>query len=134
MCEMEPQRPPGGPPAYSAVVGGFVLEAVARHASGRSMREVLATEIRDPLGVEWLDMGVEPEDAGSVAHNVETGLPLVFGLGSWMKGILGARWGHVLDMSNDTRFLSGVIPSGNVITTARDAGPPSTSVYSTGGR
>ena len=37
-----------------------------------------------------------------------------------MKRVLGKSWGEVLEMSNDPRFLEGVIPSGNVIVTARD--------------
>ena len=120
LCELELESAPGGPPGYNAVVGGFVLEAVTRRATGRSLREILATEIRDPLGLKWLDMGVAPGEADQVAHNVETGFPLVLGADGWMKRVLGIRWAEVLELSNDPRFLSGVIPSGNVIVTARD--------------
>ena len=118
--DLRPSHPPGEKPAYHAVTGGFVMEAVARRAAGRSLRDVLVTEIKEPLGLEWLDFGVDPEHAALIAKNVETGFPLGPAIGTFMKRALGKPWGPVLRMSNDDRFLTGVIPSGNVIVTARD--------------
>lgn len=120
LCDLRPSAEPGGAPAYHAVTGGFVMEAVARRAAGRSLRDVLRTEIKEPLGLSWLDFGVAPEDADLVAQNVETGLPLGIITAPFMKRVLGKSWGPVLRMSNDTRFLTAVIPSANVIVTARD--------------
>jgi CubicO group peptidase (beta-lactamase class C family) len=102
------------------VTGGFVMEAVARRAAGRSLREVLATDIKRPLGVTWLDFGAAPDDVARVALNVETGLPLGPAIGTALKRAIGKSWGPVLRMSNDERFLGGVIPSGNAIVSARD--------------
>jgi CubicO group peptidase (beta-lactamase class C family) len=120
ICDLRPSAGPGGASAYHAVSGGFVMEAVARNTAGRSMRDVLAEEIKQPLGLDWLDFGVTPDDAASVAHNVETGFlpgPVV---DLFIKRVLGKPWGRILRMSNDTRFLTSVIPSGNVIVTASD--------------
>lgn len=111
---------PGTVPAYHAITGGFVMEAVSRRAVGRSLRDVLAEDIKKPLGLDWLDFGVSPEHAKSVAQNVETGFPLGFAMGSFLTRVLGKPWGPVLRMSNDPRFVTGVVPSGNVIVTARD--------------
>jgi CubicO group peptidase (beta-lactamase class C family) len=96
------------------------MEAVTRRATGRSLREVLATEIKEPLGLDWLDYGVAPEDIDRVARNVETGLPLGPVTGLFMKRVLGKPWGEVLQMSNDPRFLGAVVPSANVVTRAHD--------------
>ena len=120
LCGLRPSGPPGGAPAYHAVTGGFVMEAVTRRATGRSLRDVLRTEIKEPLGVDWLDFGVPEDRVELVALNVETGLPLGLVTGPLMKRVLGKAWGPVLRMSNDPRFLAGVIPSANVIVTARD--------------
>jgi CubicO group peptidase (beta-lactamase class C family) len=120
LCDLKPSGVVGGSPAYHAVVGGFVMEVVVQHATGRSLRDVLDEEIRQPLGLEWLNYGVDPEDVDLVAHNVETGFPLILPLEMMMRRALGTRWGHVLHLSNDPRFLAAVIPSGNAITTARD--------------
>ena len=120
VCDLRPSADAGASTGYHAVTGGLVLEAVTQRATGRSLRDVLADEIKDPLGLDWLDFGVAPEDTHLVAQNVETGLPLGPAIGFFMKRTLGKAWGPVLRMSNDPRFLSAVIPSGNVIVTARD--------------
>ena len=121
LIDLEPQSAPGGAPAYHAVTGGFVLESVTQRAAGRSLREVLHTEIRQPLDLRWFDLGVDPDDVDLVAHNVETGIPLLVPIDVMLERVLGTQWGRVLHLSNDPRFLSGVIPSGNVIVTAHDA-------------
>jgi CubicO group peptidase (beta-lactamase class C family) len=120
VCGLRPRALPGSIPEYHAVTGGLIMEAVTRRATGRSLREVLATEIKEPLGLDWLDYGVAPEHIDLVARNVETGLPL--GPVTWLfaKRVLGKPWSEVLQMSNDPRFLAAVVPSANVITTARD--------------
>lgn len=120
ICDLRPSGAIGGPPAYHAVVGGFVMEVVATHADGRSLRSLLDEEIRQPLGLDRLTYGVDLADTDLVAHNVETGFPLILPLELFMTRALGKRWGHVLNLSNDPRFLTAVIPSGNVIVTARD--------------
>jgi CubicO group peptidase (beta-lactamase class C family) len=120
VCGLRPSAVVGGPPAYHAVVGGFVMEVVTRHADGRSLRDVLDQEIRRPLGLGRLTLGVDPADAESVAENVATGLRPLLPLEAFMWRALGARWDHVLQLSNDPRFLTAVIPSANVIVTARD--------------
>jgi hypothetical protein len=40
-------------------------------------------------------------------------------LNKFFQRILGMPWDEVVALSNDPRFLAGVIPSGNLITTAR---------------
>jgi CubicO group peptidase (beta-lactamase class C family) len=121
VCQLRPGVFPSPAPEYHAVTGGFVMEAVTRRATGRSLRDVLAKEIKGPLGLGVFDFGVTGDVVDDVAMNVETGLPLGPVTGFFMKRVLGKPWGEVLEMSNDPRFLEGIIPSGNVIVTARDA-------------
>lgn len=118
--DLRPSADPGGASAYHAVSGGFVMEAVTRNTTGRSMRDILEKEIKEPLGLDWLDFGVAPEHAASVAHNVETGFLPGPVIDLFIKRVLGKSWGRILRMSNDPRFLTSVIPSGNVIVTASD--------------
>jgi CubicO group peptidase (beta-lactamase class C family) len=120
VCGLQPSTVPGAIPGYHAVTGGLIMEAVTRRATGRSLREVLATEIKEPLGLRWLDYGVAPADVERVALNVETGLPLGPVTGLFTKRVLGKPWSQVLKMSNDPRFLGAVVPSANVITNAHD--------------
>jgi CubicO group peptidase (beta-lactamase class C family) len=120
VCGLRPTYLPGAIPEYHAVTGGFIMEAIAKRVTGRSLREILASEIKTPLGLDWFDYGVAPEDTDRVAQNLETGVPLGPVAGLLMKRALGKPWGEVLQMSNDPRFLTAVIPSANVIVRARD--------------
>ena len=73
--------------------------------------------MKEPLGLEWFDYGAAPDQVDQVAHNVSPGPrchPLITALPSPAR----SYWEEVIDLSNDPRFLSGVIPSGDVIVTA----------------
>ena len=116
--DTRPQSPPGHRLAYHPLSGGFVLGEVVRGATGRDIRQVLSEEICVPLGFHWMRFGVEPEDANAVARNALTGLPLPPPLSAMFRRILGCRHEEAVEMSNDRRFLTSVIPAGNLITNA----------------
>ncbi len=120
VLDLRPVRKAGGPPAYHTVSGGFVMDAVVRRLTGASLREVLARDIKRPLGLGWFDYGVAAADTHRVAQNIMTGLRLTPALSRFMRRLLGISWDEAVALSNDPRFLAGVIPSANVIATARD--------------
>ncbi len=120
LCAMKPRSRPGQMLAYHAVSSGFVLAEVVRRATGHSIRDVLAKEIREPLGLEWLHYGVGPEDVGRVAQNALTGPAVIPPISTLLRGALGMDMDEVVRLSNDPRFLMGIIPSANVISTAAD--------------
>ncbi|MGI9645999.1 MAG: serine hydrolase domain-containing protein [Ilumatobacteraceae bacterium] len=120
VCDLRPSDYPTVAPRYHAVSGGFIMESVTRRAAGRSLRDVLATEIKAPLGLGRFEFGVAHDLVDRVAENVETGLRLGPLTSAMMTRVLGRSWSEILRMSNDPRFLGAVIPSGNVIVTARD--------------
>ena len=120
MCEMRPRSRPGQLLAYHAVSGGFVLAEVVRRATGRTLRELLAERIREPLGLEWLHYGVDEKDVERVARNAFTGPPLVPPVSTLLRNAIGADMTEIIRLSNDPRFLTAIIPSANVISTARD--------------
>ena len=111
---------PGRRLAYHAVTGGFVLGEVVRAATGQDIRAVLRKELREPLGLRWLDYGVAPEDGASVARDVITGLPPLPGFAHVLERALGAPVERVLDLAHDPRFLAGILPAANVVSNARD--------------
>jgi CubicO group peptidase (beta-lactamase class C family) len=120
LCEMRPRSRPGLLLAYHAVSSGFVLAEVVKRATGQSIRDVLAKQIREPLGLEWLHYGVEPKDVHLVAQNALTGPPVVPPISTMLRGALGIELAEAVRLSNDPRFLTAIIPSANVISTARD--------------
>ncbi len=121
VCGLEVTADVGGAPAYHAITGGFVMECIARRVTGESLRDLLRREVKEPLGLRWFDLGVDPADTGLVATNTCTGLPVVPPISWLFDRLIGMGWDDAVRLSNDPRFQAGVIPSGNVIATARDA-------------
>jgi len=121
LCEAKPMLPPGRRLAYHALTGGFVLAEVIKRVSGMEVRDFLAHEIATPLGLEQFGYGVPAEAIGRVAENAFTGPPLLPPVSTMLRRALGVEFRHGVDLSNDPRFLTAVVPAGNVITTANQA-------------
>jgi CubicO group peptidase (beta-lactamase class C family) len=111
---------PGRQLAYHAITGGFILGEIVRRVTGRSIQAVLDDEIRRPLGFRWLGYGVRPEDVGRVAVNYFTGPPPLPPLSSILKRALGVEFTTATAMGNDPRFLTAIVPSANVVTSANE--------------
>ncbi|MCG8590778.1 MAG: beta-lactamase family protein, partial [Proteobacteria bacterium] len=111
---------PGRRLAYHAVTGGFVLGEVVRRVTGTPLREVLAREIRTPLGLAGLDYGVPPEDVPRVAQDAVTGLPVFPPVSNLLQRALGASHEEVVSLAQEPGFLAHPIPAGNVVATARE--------------
>jgi CubicO group peptidase (beta-lactamase class C family) len=120
ICDMKRAGRPGRLVAYHAISTGFVFAEVVRRITGQTIREVLEKEFREPLGLEWLHYGVAPEDVDRVAVNANTGPPMPYPIAKMLERALGRPLAEIVEMSNDPRFLTGILPSGNLITTARD--------------
>jgi CubicO group peptidase (beta-lactamase class C family) len=120
MCEAKPRTRPGKVLAYHAVSGGFLIGEIVRRVTGDDIRTVLAREILDPLGFRWCNYGVAPADTSRVALSYPTGAPLLPPLSSVLTRALGAPVDRVTVMSNDPRFMTAIIPAGNVVTTANE--------------
>jgi CubicO group peptidase (beta-lactamase class C family) len=121
LCDAKPLSVPGRRLAYHALTGGFVLGEVVQRATGRDVRRVLREEILGPLGFATFDYGVPAARIGDVAVNAFTGLPS-FPPQSWaLQRSLGMSAREATAVSNDPRFLTAIVPSGNVIGTANEA-------------
>jgi CubicO group peptidase (beta-lactamase class C family) len=120
IAESKPIAKPGSLLAYHAVSGGFVLGEIVNRVTGQTIREVLAQEILDPLGFRWGNYGVEPEDVPLVGRDYVTGPPLLPPLSNLVKRVLSQPIDKVVEMSRDPRFLTAIIPSANVITSAAE--------------
>ena len=63
------------------VLGHFAEQADQHSSIGADsdgyIRSVLTKEIREPLGLRWMNYGVAPEDAAEVALDAITGVPPV---------------------------------------------------------
>jgi CubicO group peptidase (beta-lactamase class C family) len=120
ICEGRPVWRPGRRVAYHAIVGGFLLGEIVRRVTGTSIRTVLDHEICGPMGFRWMNYGVNPLDVGRVARNYFTGPPVLPPVSLMLRRALGVDFQRVTELSNDPRFLTAVIPAGNIIATARE--------------
>jgi CubicO group peptidase (beta-lactamase class C family) len=121
LCAARPVWAPGRRLAYHALTGGFVLGEIVRRVTGRDLRTLLAQEILDPLGFSSFNYGVPAALVPRVVENVATG-PNVPPPVSWLvQRALGLSREDAVHLSNDPRFLTGVVPSGNIIGTADEA-------------
>jgi CubicO group peptidase (beta-lactamase class C family) len=120
LAEMRPRTRPGRLLAYHAVSGGFVLAEVARRVSGQDVRTLLRKEIAEPLGWRWMSFGVRPEHVPLVARNALTGPPPPPPISGLLRNALGTDLAHVVELSNDPRFVTGILPSGNAMSTANE--------------
>lgn len=122
MFNAKPLSRAGTKQAYHAVSGGSLLGEVVREITGRSIRDVLAEEILDPLGFRWMNYGVAPEDLGKIGLNYPTGPVPVPPLSTFLTRALGVHPDEATRMSNDPRFLSAVLPAANGVATANELG------------
>ena len=106
--------------AYHAVSGGFILAEVVHSATGKDIRTVLAEEFLDPLGFRWTNYGVAPADVEEVAVNYITGPPTAPPLSNLLSRALGVKLDDLVATTNDPRYLTGIVPSANTVTTANE--------------
>jgi CubicO group peptidase (beta-lactamase class C family) len=120
LCDARPFAKAGRLLAYHAVSGGYILGEVVYQVTGKDIRQVLAEEILDPLGFRWTNYGVVPEDVERVALNYVTGPRTVPPLSTLLTRALGLPFDELVEASNDPRFLTGIVPAANVVTTAEE--------------
>lgn len=120
LCSAKPFGKPGEFLAYHAVSGGFILAEVLERATGKDIRTILSEEIRGPLGFRWTDYGVAADDIPAMATDYVTGPPALPPLSLLITRALGLGFDELVRFSQDRRFLSAVVPSANVVTTANE--------------
>jgi CubicO group peptidase (beta-lactamase class C family) len=118
ICNAKPFIKPGTMLAYHAVTGGLILGEIVERAAGRSLRDVLAQEILDPLAFRWGNYGVAPEDVDSVGLSYVTGPKVLPPVSMLVSRALSQPIESVVDLANQPRFLTSVIPSASIVTSA----------------
>jgi CubicO group peptidase (beta-lactamase class C family) len=120
MYGLVPSSRPGRRLAYHALSAGFVLGEVVERVTGRDIRAALDEIVCRPLGLRSMNYGVPDGDPTVVARNYYTGLPVSAAISRIFRNILGFDFTEVAEISNDPRFLRGIIPAANLVTTANE--------------
>jgi CubicO group peptidase (beta-lactamase class C family) len=118
--ELRPTHKPGTVPAYHAVTSGFVFAEVIRRVTGSDIRDFLRTEISEPLGMNHFNYGLPEKRLDDAAIDACTGPKLIWPLKDIFKKALGISVSELIELSNDPRFRTGVIPSANLFGTPDD--------------
>lgn len=117
---MKPVYPPGLVHIYHGVTWGPLMREIISAATGRSIRDILAEQILDPLGFRWTNYGVAAQDVPLVAPSHVTGKPLPAPIAKAFKTAVGGTPQQIIPFSNTPEFLTGVVPSSNTVSNAHE--------------
>ena len=120
ICEAKPASEPGEKLAYHALTMGYIVGEIVERVTKKDLRTLLYENILGPLKFEHLNYGVKPEEIPLVAENAFTGAPPFPPFSVMMEKSLGLPLQDAVKLSNDPRFLTGVVPSANIIATANE--------------
>jgi CubicO group peptidase (beta-lactamase class C family) len=115
---LKPIYPPGLVHVYHGLTWGPLMREIVSAATGRNIREILATEILEPLGFRWTNYGVAPQDVPLVAPSHVTGKPMPAAMAKAFKIAVGGTPQRIIPFSNTPAFLTSVIPSSSTVSTA----------------
>ncbi|MCV7194380.1 lipase LipE [Mycolicibacterium brumae] len=115
---MRPVYRPGLMHMYHGLTWGPLIREIVSAATGREIREILATEILDPLGFRWSNYGVEPDDVALVAPSHATGKPLPPLMAAAFRKAIGGTIYEMIPYTNTPLFLTSVVPSSSTVSNA----------------
>lgn len=115
---LKPIYRPGLMHMYHGLTWGPLVREIVSAATGRNIREILATEILDPLEFRWSNYGVAPEDVPLVAPSHVTGKPLPAPMAAIFRKAVGGTPTQIIPFSNTEAFLTSVVPSSSTVSNA----------------
>jgi CubicO group peptidase (beta-lactamase class C family) len=119
-CELEPTHRPGSVQAYQAVTSGFILGEIVRRVTGETIQDFLTAKVREPLKLQHFRYGVSPELLDRVAVDAFTGPTPTWPYKNLVQVAFGASMRELVDLSNDSRFRTAVVPAANIIATPEE--------------
>ncbi|MDH6244285.1 lipase LipE [Mycobacterium sp. OTB74] len=116
--QLKPIYRPGLMHMYHGLTWGPLVREIVSAATGRNIRDILATEILDPLGFRWSNYGVAPQDVPLVAPSHVTGKPLPPPMAAIFRKAVGGNPTQMIPFSNTPAFLTSVVPSTSTVSNA----------------
>lgn len=113
---------PGRRVAYHAISAGFLLGDVVEVVTGVDINSHMRATIREPLGIGSLRWGARPDQLDKIARDAFTGFAQIPPVNAAFRRAFGGTLHEIVDLTNDPRFITGVVPSGNLYATPNDAG------------
>jgi CubicO group peptidase (beta-lactamase class C family) len=119
-CDLEPTHKPGSVQAYQAITSGFILGEIIRRVSGVDVQTFLTREIRTPMRMKHFKYGVSPNELDKVAVEAFTGPRPTWPYRNLVQIAFGASMRELVEMGNDPRFRTAVVPAANIIATPEE--------------
>ncbi|GAB10553.1 putative hydrolase [Gordonia araii NBRC 100433] len=116
--ELRPIYPPGTLHMYHGLTWGPLVRELVAAATGRSIRDIAAREFLDPFGFRWNNFGVDDEDVPLVAPSHVTGHASSGLMDSVFRKAVGGTMADIIPISNSREYLTDVVPSSNLVSTA----------------
>ena len=116
--KLRPLYRPGLVHIYHALTWGPLMREIVYAATGKDIREILATEILHPLGFRWTNFGVAEADISTVAPSHATGKQLPAPIAAAFRKAIGGTLYQTIPLTNTPMFLTTVVPSSNTVSTA----------------
>lgn len=120
ICQLVPRSRPGERVAYHPVTAWFIVQAIVERATGKTLRSLLRERILAPLGFSDMNYGVDPGRVGEVAMHAVTGPRAPPVMASIFRRSIGVDYEAAVRLTNDSRFLTAVLPSANVLGRPRE--------------
>lgn len=120
LCDEKPLSHAGRQLAYHAISGGFILGEVVQRVTKKDIRTVLSEAVLRPLGFRRMNYGVRRRDLTAVGTDYFTGLPPLPPVSIVLKRAFGVGYRAAVELSNDPRFLTAIVPSANLVSTANE--------------
>ncbi len=118
--ELEPTHRPGSVQAYQAITSGFILGEIIERVTGQSIQDFLTARIREPLKMKHFKFGVSPDQLDRVAIDAFTGPTPTWPYKNLVHIAFGASMRELVDLGNDPRFRTAVVPAANIIATPEE--------------
>ncbi|BBZ02263.1 putative lipase LipE [Mycolicibacterium chitae] len=118
--QLKPIYRPGLVHIYHGLTWGPLIREIVLAATGRSIRDILAEEILEPLGFRWTNFGVAEADVPKVAPSHPTGKPLPAPVARAFRLAVGGTMQQIIPFSNTADFLTSVVPSSNTVSNAAE--------------
>jgi len=120
LAQLRPLHRPGRVHIYHALTWGPLMREIIYTAAGKDIREILTTEVLDPLGFRWTNFGVDKKDVPLVAPSHATGRPLPPVIAAIFRKAIGGTLHEMIPYTNTADFLTTVVPSSNTVSTANE--------------
>ena len=115
---LRPIYRPGLVHIYHGLTWGPLIREILSAATGRSIRDILADEILDPLGFRWTNFGVAEADVPLVAPSHPTGKALPPAIARAFRLAVGGTMHEIIPFTNTPAFLTSVVPSSSTVSNA----------------